>query len=208
MVSTTGTVITECLRLAGTFWDHWSDRLLQAGSPKAGCPWLCLLSFLISLKMETLQPLWTISSILRVKIWFGVFIFLWKFMCFSLCPSPLVVSVSTTDYWLSVDSFLLTLCRNNSLPHYKFLPRCNSNGFELAQARWAKSSALLGSPADIWWTRHYKKYINLKQKICHFKTNCLYPELKVFSSWNEVMQSRGRAQSQGAARLSSEQLLC
>ena len=83
--------ITECYRMFGVGRD-------LCGSPRAGCTGPCPGGSGISPEKETPQPpsaAWARApSPSRGKKFFLVFS--WSFLCFSLCPLPLVLSLGTT----------------------------------------------------------------------------------------------------------------
>lgn len=64
----------------------------HAGSATSGCPEPCPAGFWVFSQMETPQPFWTTCS----SVWQWN-VFTWNFMCFNLCPLPLVLSVGITE---------------------------------------------------------------------------------------------------------------
>lgn len=49
-------------------------------------------------------------------------VFRWNVLCFSLCPLPLVLSLSTTEQWLALSLFAPSLCIHCLRMHGPFLP--------------------------------------------------------------------------------------
>ena len=87
--------ITEWLTLEETSEGHLVQNSATAGSPRASCPGPCPAGFLITPCMETSQPLWVpcSSSHSHSK---SFLMFRWSIICFTVCPLPLVLSLSTT----------------------------------------------------------------------------------------------------------------
>lgn len=127
----------------------WSTPPVQAGSPNyCGWPqqWLWSVRFWVSPGIgfaTSLDNLFYTQVVIWDFYWDGN-------SCFKLCPLPLLVSVSATDNWLSVIDYQLTLCKNNSLPHWKCISHCNSNSYELAQERQATRSIFLVISFPCW----------------------------------------------------------
>lgn len=77
----------------------WSSLLAQARSCRDNCPGPRLSNFWISPRMETSLPLWQpmpVTGHSHDKKGFSSMI-RWKFMCFNLCPLPLLLSLGVTE---------------------------------------------------------------------------------------------------------------
>lgn len=76
------------------WWSTTSSPCAKAGSP---CTGFCSGSFWISLEKEIPQPA-PCSSTLTLSQYECFFLtFRWNFLCFSLCPVPLIVLLDTTE---------------------------------------------------------------------------------------------------------------
>lgn len=134
----------------------------QAGSPSCNRLPMTVTSQVLGISRDE-DSAASLDNVFYTQVVILGFLLRWKFMCFRLFPLPLLVSVSTTDCWLSVIDYQLTLCKNNSLPHWKCISRCNSNSYELAQERQQDQFSWWSVfPADIWWTRHCRKIYKSK----------------------------------------------
>ena len=104
--------ITEWRGLEGTSVGHPVQPPAQAGSPRAGCTGPCPGGSGISPEKgdstASLGSLVQCSVTLRVKKFF--LLFSWNFLCFNLCPLPLVLLLGTTEKSLVPSACMFLLC--------------------------------------------------------------------------------------------------
>lgn len=139
------TEITEHLRLAGTFWGPIFDPPVQAGSPNysSDCDQSGLTISSNRLCNLSIQPVLYSSCDLGFFYWGGNSISSCPHCLFLCLWAPLTTISQLIDYQL-------TLCKNNSLPHWKCISHCNSNSYELARERQATRSVFLVISFPCW----------------------------------------------------------
>lgn len=91
-----------------TFGDIYPPTLLKAGTLRAACPGLHPAGTRTSPQVETLQPLWTVSTLCASEVPAEAF------HCCSLFPSP---DLTLSGFWLSqLHPCMLTECLYVPLP--------------------------------------------------------------------------------------------
>lgn len=94
--------------LEETFGDIYPPTLLKAGTLRAACPGLHPAGTRTSPQVETLQPLWTVSTLCASEVPAEAF------HCCSLFPSP---DLTLSGFWLSqLHPCMLTECLYVPLP--------------------------------------------------------------------------------------------